>query len=73
MALLKLNIPNMKCMGCSTTVENHLKKIGGVRNIEIDKEIKNVVIEFSGDKSIKRLILRTLEGVGYPGKEIFDS
>ena len=72
MELLKLNIPNMKCMGCSTTVENHLKKIGGVKSIESDKTLKTVVVEFSGDKSIKRLIMKTLEGIGYPGEEIID-
>jgi copper chaperone CopZ len=72
MKTLKLNIPNMKCMGCSTTVENHLKKIGGVKSIESDKTLKTVVVEFSGDKSIKRLIMKTLEGIGYPGEEVID-
>lgn len=62
----------MKCMGCSTTVENHLKKIGGVKSIESDKTLKTVVVEFSGDKSIKRLIMKTLEGIGYPGEEVID-
>jgi copper chaperone CopZ len=70
METLKFSIPNMKCMGCSTTVENHLKKIGGVKHIDTDKTKKTVTIEFSGDKSTKRLIIKTLEGIGYPGEVI---
>lgn len=71
METLKLSIPNMKCMGCSTSVENHLMKIGGVTEVKTDLESKTATISFNGDMSIKNLIINTLKGIGYPG-EIID-
>ncbi|PKP34956.1 MAG: hypothetical protein CVT98_10470 [Bacteroidetes bacterium HGW-Bacteroidetes-15] len=70
METLKLSIPNMKCMGCSTSVENHLKKIGGVTEVKTDLESKTATISFNGDMSIKNLIINTLKGIGYPGEVV---
>lgn len=61
----------MKCMGCSSTVENHLKKIGGVVEVTTNLESRIVTISYNGDLSIKNLILNTLKGIGYPG-EVLD-
>ncbi len=60
----------MKCMGCSTSVENHLKKIGGVTEVKTDLESKTATISFNGDMSIKNLIINTLKGIGYPGEVV---
>jgi copper chaperone CopZ len=70
MTTLKLSIPNMKCMGCSSTVENHLKKVGGVTEIKTNLETKTALVSFNGDLSLKSLILNTLKGLGYPAEII---
>ena len=70
METLKLKIPNMKCMGCSTTIENHLNKVGGVTEINTDLQNKTVEVSYSGDLSTKKLIINTLKRIGYPAKEV---
>lgn len=60
----------MKCMGCSTTIENHLRKVGGVTEVITKLESKTVTIDYSGGTSIKNLILNTLKGLGYPGEVV---
>lgn len=70
METLTLTIPNMKCMGCSTTVENHLKKVGGVAEVRTDLEKRTVEVSYFGDLSTKKLIINTLKGIGYPAEEV---
>lgn len=60
----------MKCMGCSTTIENHLRKVGGVTEVITNLESKTVAIDYNGGTSIKNLILNTLKGLGYPGEVV---
>ena len=60
----------MKCMGCSTTIENHLRKVGGVTEVVTNLESKTAIIHYNGGTSIKNLILNTLKGLGYPGEVI---
>lgn len=67
---LKLKIPNMKCMGCAKTIEDHLDKIGGINDISIDIPDQEVTISYSGDKTIRNLIKNTLTGIGYPAVEM---
>jgi copper chaperone CopZ len=67
MKTLKLSIPNMKCMGCTSSVESRLKKIGGVTEVKTDLESKTATVSYNGDMSIKNLIISTLKGIGYPG------
>ncbi|MDX9771357.1 MAG: heavy-metal-associated domain-containing protein [Tenuifilaceae bacterium] len=70
METLTLTIPNMKCMGCSTTIENHLKKVGGVTEVKANPENRSVEVSYSGDLSTKKLIIKTLKGIGYPAEEV---
>ncbi|MFP4555459.1 MAG: heavy-metal-associated domain-containing protein [Bacteroidales bacterium] len=67
---LKLKIPNMKCMGCAKTIEDHLEKVGGVDDISTDIPDKTVTIMYNGDNTIKKLIMNTLAGIGYPAVEV---
>ncbi|MFO8022243.1 MAG: heavy metal-associated domain-containing protein [Perlabentimonas sp.] len=67
---LKLKIPNMKCMGCAKTIEDHLYKVSGVDDINTDIPDKMVTITYNGDKTIKSLIMNTLAGIGYPAVEV---
>lgn len=60
----------MKCMGCSTTIENHLRKVGGVSEVITNLESKTAIIHYNGGISIKNLILNTLKGLGYPGEVV---
>lgn len=60
----------MKCMGCSSTIENHLRKVGGVSEVITNLESKNAIIHYNGGTSIKNLILNTLKGLGYPGEVV---
>lgn len=70
METIKLKIPNMKCMGCTSTVETHLTKVGGVIEVKTNLDSKTVTISYNGDVSIKNLILNTLKGIGYPGEVV---
>ncbi|MFA5648100.1 MAG: heavy metal-associated domain-containing protein [Bacteroidales bacterium] len=70
METLKLSIPKMKCMGCTSTIENHLSKVGGIVEVKTDIPSKSATITYNGGTSIKNLILNTLKGIGYPAEVI---
>ena len=70
METLKLSVPAMKCMGCTGTIENHLSKVGGIKEVTTDLPTRIVSIKYSGDPSIKKLIINTLKGIGYPAEII---
>ena len=70
MDTLKLSIPNMKCMGCVTTIEHHLDKVGGVKKVKTNLPNRTVELDYPGDLSTKTLILNTLKGIWYPAEVI---
>lgn len=60
-----LNIQNLKCGGCATTITSELLKINGISNIEINLEENKVDFDFLNEDLIQ-LVKYDLSNLGYP-------
>jgi len=59
------NIPNISCGHCTRTIENELKELNGVRNVQSDIEGKTVTVEYDAPVTQEK-ILDTLKEINYP-------
>ena len=60
---LTINVGGMTCNHCKKTVETNLKKINGIKDIQIDLPTGNVNIQ--GDNLNTEEIQETITGLGY--------
>lgn len=60
-----IEVENIKCGGCTTTILTALSKISGVSSVEIDKGSESITIDSETGRSI---LVDTLSGLGYPEK-----
>jgi len=60
---IQLNVPNMKCNGCVTTIENTLKDEATIKDLSIDLNSKKVSLETETDSEV---ILKLLADAGFP-------
>ena len=61
----KIQIANLKCGGCETTIKKGLLKIEGVSSVKIDPENDSVTVIY--DDTIEReKIVNKLHSMGYP-------
>ena len=63
---ITLSIPNMECISCEMRVEEAVREVVGVTDIEFDGESKNVSIRFDGSQDSIEQILAACEQAGYP-------
>lgn len=61
---LEIQASNIKCGGCVSTVENGLKEIAGVANVEVDIPSNRVTVE--GSDLDQAAIETKLAELGYP-------
>lgn len=60
-----LQVANIKCNGCATSIKNKLAQISGVSDIAVD--IENGVVTFSTDEIVlKEQVSTSLKTMGYP-------
>lgn len=45
----ELKVDGMHCAGCAGSIERALKRVEGVRGVEVDRERKRAVIEHDDD------------------------
>lgn len=66
MKTVEINIENLKCNGCASTIKKGLQKFNEVKNVNIDIENSIVNISFDGeDKNIDKYT-KKLSFLGYP-------
>jgi len=59
----QLNVANMKCNGCVSTVKAEIEKFAGVTAVEVNLEQQSATI--AGDADIESLINK-LSAMGFP-------
>jgi len=62
----KIEIENLKCGGCVSTITESLGAISGISNIEVD-EITDTV-SFTGAQELRAMVAEELKSLGYPEK-----
>lgn len=61
----KVVAPDIVCGGCVNSIKNALTKVGGVINVNVDIDSKEVTIEHSGQIS-RESLLENLDKAGFP-------
>ncbi len=60
-----VQIQNLKCNGCATTIKNNLQKLENIQNIEIELETSSVSFEYITESDLK-VVKKELHHLGYP-------
>ncbi|NOZ37776.1 MAG: heavy-metal-associated domain-containing protein [Gammaproteobacteria bacterium] len=63
---LELDVENVKCGGCASAIQDGLKPLGGIANVEV--EIESGHVSISGGPLSETAIREKLAALGYPVK-----
>lgn len=63
---LELEVENVKCGGCVSAIQEGLKPLDGIENVEV--EIENGHVSISGGSFSETAIREKLATLGYPAK-----
>ncbi|PCJ32909.1 MAG: heavy metal transporter [Gammaproteobacteria bacterium] len=63
----RIQVENIRCSGCTNTINKKLMAIEGVHNVTIDIDTQTVTIEFKGNDHRDEYIT-ALVAMGYPEK-----
>ena len=66
MKTIEINIENLKCNGCASTIKKSLEKFNEVKNVNIDIENSIVTISFDGEDDDIVKYKKKLSFLGYP-------
>lgn len=59
------NIPNISCGHCTSAIENELKEIDGITDVQSNIAAKTVTVQWDAPVTLDR-ILDTLKEINYP-------
>jgi copper chaperone len=62
----QVEVENIKCGGCENSIVKGINSVAQVTNLVIDREKQ--LVSFSGEESIKQLVIDKLKSMGYPEK-----
>ena len=62
------HIANISCGHCTMTIENELKEIEGISNVQSDIMAKTVTVQWDAPVTVDRII-DTLKEINYPAAE----
>jgi len=60
----RIDVENIKCEGCASTVRDALGRIGGVHEVEVDIAAGRVTV--AADEGLRDAITAALQASGYP-------
>ena len=60
----QVEVENIKCGGCENSIVKGINSVAKVTNLVIDQEKQ--MVSFSGEESIKQLVIDKLKSMGYP-------
>lgn len=66
MSTITIEVDNLKCGGCATTITKSLSAMKGVSDVAVDAQIKSV--SFSADENLRGKVAAKLKTLGYPEK-----
>jgi len=61
-----IEVENIRCGGCASTIEKQLRKLGSVSSVSVDIEAGKVTVESAADD--REQLVATLLRNGYPEK-----
>jgi copper chaperone len=64
--VFQVEVENIKCGGCENSIVKGIHSVAKVTDLVIDREKQ--LVSFSGEESIKQLVIDKLKSMGYPEK-----
>ncbi len=65
MEKITLNVEGMTCGHCQMTVANALKKVSGVKEVEVNLETNSALVQFKAGKTSDEKLIKAIEEAGY--------
>ena len=66
MKTVKIEIENLKCHGCASTIKKGLMKFNEIKDVNIDIEKSIIEISFDGEEENIEKYKNKLSALGYP-------
>jgi len=60
-----LSIPNISCGHCVMTIQNELKELAGIKQVQGDAQNKAITVEWESPATLQK-IRDTLRDINYP-------
>jgi len=64
MDTLNINVENIKCGGCASTITKKMTAMAEVSSVDVD--IENGIVTLQGDHLMRDTLVARLESLGYP-------
>jgi copper chaperone len=61
----RLEITGMHCMGCVRTVTNALKRVAGVKEVDVSLSENSAQVEFDTEQTSLEELYKTIKEAGY--------
>ena len=61
----KFNVTGMSCSACSAAVERSVKKVAGVRSVEVNLLTNSMAVDYGGSPDQRAAVVRAVEEAGY--------
>ncbi len=69
-ATAQFSVENMTCATCPISVKNAMKRVDGVKSVDVDFDTKIATVVYDPAKTTAAEIAAASTGVGYPATEI---
>lgn len=63
---MEIQVENIKCNGCATSIKNALSKFDGVNAVDIEIETGTIKLDIEDVNTDRKQILAKLQSMGYP-------
>lgn len=63
-----LAIDNMSCVTCPITVKTAIKRVPGVRAVQVDYKTKQATVTFDDTRTSAKALAKASTDVGFPGR-----
>ena len=65
MSRITLNVPDISCGHCKTSIEGAVNELAGVESALVDIEARSVAVAFDETHQTRERIVEAIEGQGY--------
>lgn len=64
------NVEGMTCSACTVTTKSAIKKLDGIKNIQVSLEKKNAIISYDSAITNSKEIKSKIDSIGYMASEV---
>ena len=65
MPTITLNIPEISCGHCTSSIESALKELAGIQSVTTSIENKTATVEFAEDQIALEAVIEAIDNIGF--------